>query len=277
MALQPPPPTRRSSSGTLSFGIISIPIDVFTAEVADVGKVKRSLRSNNTGNPIGYKMVDKVTGDEVERAGQYKAFVFEDEQEVSLSDEEILSVLSPVKGAAIIVAFIPESVAGELLPVKHFQVRPHKSSDSKAVVDPGVAKAWSLLTGAMEARTSVAVVRLAMRDRDAFYTLFSDGRMAEVLPAQAVREQRPMVSASTAQVEQDLALQLLDAAWQDHVPELSNDGAARVEVFAADKLAGVGPARPMATPSPKTVDLIDQLTKSIEAKQQEKADAQTPI
>jgi len=272
MATSAPAPTRRTTQGTLSFGIISIPIDVFAGEVGDPTKVKRSLRSVATGNPIGYLNVDKVTGEEVVRAEQYKVFVFEDETEVPLTDEEILDVLSPVKGAATIVAFVPDIAARELHAVKHFQVRPHRPKSPKSV-DPGVLKAWTLLTDAMATRGAAAVVRLAMRDRASFYTLFSDGHMAEVLPAQAVRAELDRLTTSTSEAEQELALQLLDAAWEDDVPELFDDSKERVEEFAADKLAGKEFRVPSAGPSTSTTDLIEALSRSIKEAEEAKVDA----
>jgi len=256
----PAAPTRRTSKRVLTFGDIHIPVDIFLAETPDVDKVKRSLRSRITGNVVGRKNYDTLTGEVVATSDIEKVYVFDDMTEVSLSDDEIKSTLGAGKDVGTIVAFIPKSKADELYPVKHFQVRPHNPGRNK-IADPEDLESWALLTMAMHLRESVAIVRLAQREREQFYMLSSDGRMAQVLPDQAVRGKLPTPPISVSGELTELALKLHDAMSQDDVPELVDTNLDRVVAFADAKLTALDPDH---DPRPAdSADLIRRLTKAI--------------
>lgn len=257
-------PSRRVASATLSWNLISIPVAIYKGTDDDVGKIKRSLRANKTGNPIKYRHVDAVTGDEVSAGEQYKVVKLDDDTEVSLSDDEIQQVLNNEKHHAEIVHFVSRGAADMLWPDAYFQMRP---IESRGKVDSGVLKAWSLLLDAMTKRDVFAIVRLAMRDRGAFYALFPDGRMVRVLPDAAVRADRPLPYEQSGVNELELAYDLIDAVAMSAVPTLEDDGVERLGRYLAEKAAGNTPTPDFVPLEERGQDLIELLTKSIEAEQ----------
>src|SRR5450432_4225076 len=72
--------------GALSFGLVSIPVEVFTAE--ERKEFKFSMLDKRDFSPVGYKRYSKQSGKEVEWADIVKGYEYEKEQYVVLSEED---------------------------------------------------------------------------------------------------------------------------------------------------------------------------------------------
>ena len=77
-------------SGTISFGLVSIPVKLYTA--ASSGGVSFNLLHAKCGNRVRQQMFCPVDNEVVERGGLVKGYEFQKDQYVRLSDEELKSL-----------------------------------------------------------------------------------------------------------------------------------------------------------------------------------------
>src|SRR5450755_1444724 len=72
--------------GSIAFGLVSIPVELFPAE--DRKSFKFSMLDKRDFSPVGYKRYSKETGKEVEWSNIVKGYEYEKGQYVVLSDED---------------------------------------------------------------------------------------------------------------------------------------------------------------------------------------------
>ena len=73
--------------GSISFGLVSIPVGLFSAETRDEISFRQLDKTNLS--PVGYRKYNKATGKEVESDDIVKGYEYEDERYVLLSDEDL--------------------------------------------------------------------------------------------------------------------------------------------------------------------------------------------
>lgn len=145
---------RATWSGTISFGLVSIPIKLYTAS-DDRGGVSFREINQKTGNRVGRKKVDAVTGDEVPNEAIVKGYEVSKDQYVLIDPSE-LDELRPDKSSAVeILAFVDPELIDPLYIDKPYYV------GSEA----GGEKPYALLMHALQKSNRVAVGRLVMRQK----------------------------------------------------------------------------------------------------------------
>src|SRR5689334_10745891 len=98
--------------GAISFGLIHIPVDLYSAESSQ--QLDLDMLDKRDFAPIGYKRVNKNTGKEVEWKDIVKGYEFEDKQYVVISEEDIKRANPEATQTIDILAFID---AEEISPV----------------------------------------------------------------------------------------------------------------------------------------------------------------
>ena len=98
--------------GAISFGLIHIPVDLYSAESSQ--QLDLDMLDKRDFSPIGYKRVNKKTGKEVEWKDIVKGYEFEDNQYVVLSEEDIKRANPEATQTIDIQAFID---ADEISPI----------------------------------------------------------------------------------------------------------------------------------------------------------------
>ncbi|HYH81000.1 MAG TPA: Ku protein, partial [Longimicrobium sp.] len=73
--------------GSISFGLVSIPVGLFSAETRDEISFRQLDKTNLS--PVGYRKYNKATGKEVEADDIVKGYEYEDDRYVLLSDEDL--------------------------------------------------------------------------------------------------------------------------------------------------------------------------------------------
>lgn len=266
-------PTRATTSFTLAWGLVSIPVSAFTG--TEETRIKRSeyvtLPPDGSGIPtmiaVGRSPIRKDTGEVIDTADVARYAQADNGEWVLLTDDEIAACTSP-KGVAEIVSFVPVKNVGQYLAEGQYQVR---AKSSKGKVEPAADRAFALLTQAMKARKVVALVKVAMRGPARFALLDADGTLTLVYTADAIRQARPGASDyKFDKRELDLAGSLIDAVGVD-TPTIVDDTAPVVQAFVNSKSTGKV-TTPVEAPLP-TVDLAAALNASIDAAKAAKAKA----
>lgn len=96
--------TRALWKGAISFGLVHIPIALHSA-TEDI-RPKMRLLDQQSGAPVGYKKVDKSTGEEVSQGEITKGVEVGTGQYVTLSKEEIRAALPKTTQSIEIEAFV---------------------------------------------------------------------------------------------------------------------------------------------------------------------------
>lgn len=258
-------PSRSNRSITLSWGMISIPLSVYSGSEGSASVARKMFTED--GHEVGRMDYDKVTGEKVVGAIVKKAQATSGEF-VELTDEEIEAATEgPAKGLAQIEAFIPLSEIGTTYVIDGVnQIRVSRKAVGKTKVeDPAAAKAFTLLRSAMKAEGVAALVKVAASRGPVRYAAVTpDGRLLTLLFADQVREDLPLVDAEVSEAEMVMGRQLISAVGIS-TPVLTDENTARVQAFVDSKATGVVAAPVVAPVATATVDLMAALQASIDA------------
>jgi DNA end-binding protein Ku len=193
---------RASASGSISFGMVSVPVKYYTAASSESVKFRMITPK---GNPIKQKYVDPVDGEEYSFKDCHKGFEYEKGKFVMFSPEEIKALESEGnKGCVEIEQFVPIETIDLVHVEQSYYIKPDKGGD----------KAFKLLASAMEAKSKAAVGQWTNRGKDHLVVIrpYKGGMILHTLYYQnEVRDYDDNVAVlPVSDVEKDLAGKLID-------------------------------------------------------------------
>ena len=145
--------------GSISFGLVTIPVKLYSAtEEKDVSfhQVRRS-----DGSRIKYKRVAAVDGEEVAYGDIAKGYELPTGETVVLTDEDFKDLPLTTSRAIDVLQFVPLEQVDPIYFAKSYYLEPDKAG----------VKPYVLLRDALEQSGKVAVVKVALRNREALATL----------------------------------------------------------------------------------------------------------
>ena len=207
-------------SGTISFGLLNVPVRMFSA-VARRNIALREIRESDSAR-IKHRRVADGTDEEVPYEKIVKAYELSPGQYVPLSKDE-MAALAPEKTRAIDVL---DFVDIEEIDPMFF--------DSPYYLGPaeGPEKAYSLLAAAMEASGKAAITRFVFRNKEHLAALrASDGVLTlttmrfadEVMPASELDDALPDKKPKVAKKEREMAEQLIESLSTEFDPSAYRD------------------------------------------------------
>jgi DNA end-binding protein Ku len=207
-------------SGTISFGLLNVPVRLFSA-VARRNIALREIRESDNSR-IKHKRVAEGTDEEVPYENIVKAYELTPGQYVPLSKDE-MSALAPEKTRAI---DVQDFVDIEEIDPMYF--------DSPYYLGPadGAEKAYSLLAAAMESSGKAAISRFVFRNKEHLAAIrASDGVLTlttmrfhdEVVPPSELDDALPDKKPKVAKREQQMAEQLIDSLSTEFEPDAYKD------------------------------------------------------
>ena len=253
-----PSPSRATTSITLSWGLVTIPLSVYTG-VEETRVKRQEFFQGDINVQVGRTAIRKdtnevVSNDDVVRMAQADSGAW-----VALNDDEIAACTSP-RGLAEIVSFVPVRKLSSYLTQDVKQVRPKRD---KGKANPAADKAFSLLLSAMKTRKVLALVQVAMRGAARYALLDHEGNMFLVATADQVRGAMAVPVIEHSDQERQMADALIDAVGVD-APVLMDTTAPVVQAYVNDKAVGIEAPVPAPVAS-STVDIMSQLLASIDA------------
>ena len=251
--------------GAISFGLVTIPVKVYTA--TEEKTLKFNQLHATDGGRIRYKRVCSIDGQEVPYQEIVKGYEYEKDHYVTLTDEELDAL--PVKTARAIE--IERFVDSE-------QIDPIYLQRSYYLVPDGTGvKAYHLLREAMSDDGKVALAKVAFRDKEHLATV----RLREnVLVLETMFWPDEIRPARFDELDEEVELRpqeikmarsLIDSLTDDFEPkDFQDEYRAALEDLISKKVQGeevtyTEPAEPS-----KVVDLMDALRASVEAAQASK-------
>ena len=253
-------PPHALGSGTISFGLVSIPIKLYTATAP--GNISFNLLHAKCGSRIKQQTFCPVDNEVVERSGLVKGYEFAKDQYVRVTDEELKALEGEASKMIDILEFVP---LAQVDPV-YFEKTYYLGADK------GGEKPYRLLADAMAQAEQVAVAKFVMRGKESLVLIRAaqEGLLLHTMFfADEVRSFADVdkgTSASIREGELQLALQLIRGlASEQFKPEQYKDEyRARVTDMLERKIEGreIVPA-PAPAERPRVIDLMDALKASL--------------
>lgn len=141
-------------SGTISFGLVSIPVKLYTAASSE--SVSFNLLHAKCGGRIKQQRFCPVCNEVVENAGLVKGYQFAKDQYVRVQDEELKALEGEASQAIEISEFVPLSTVDPIYFEKTYYLG----------ADKGGEKAYRLLGDAMNKAGKVALAKFVMRGKE---------------------------------------------------------------------------------------------------------------
>ena len=145
--------------GAVSFGLVSIPVKLYTAtEEKDVSfhQVHRE-----DGGRIRYKRVCQIDGEEVAYSDIAKGYELPSGETVVITDEDLADLPLSTSRVVDVLSFVPLEQVDPIYFAKSYYLEPDKTA----------TKPYVLLREALERADSVALVKVAIRTRESLATL----------------------------------------------------------------------------------------------------------
>jgi DNA end-binding protein Ku len=251
---------RAISSGTISFGLVSIPVKLFTAASSE--QIRFNMLHKKCGGRLKQQMVCPTDNEVVEREETVKGFEYARGQYVTFNDEELKALEAEKSNAIEIAEFVPLDTVDFVQVERSYYLGPDKGGD----------KAYRLLGESMKNTNKVAVGRWAARGKEQLVLIrpySTDGLILhQLFYANEVRAFDEIDTGATFKfsgAERDLAQKLIDQLSVDAFePEKYGDSYRdRVQGAVDQKVSGqeitVAPEQPKA----QIIDLFEALKKSL--------------
>src|SRR5713226_1176554 len=253
-------PPHSLGSGTISFGLVSIPVKLYTA--ASAGGVSFNQLHVKCGNRLRQQMFCPVDNEVVDRSQIVKGYEFAKDQYVRFTDEEIKSLEGEASRVIDIAEFVPLSTVDPIFFEKTYYLGP----------DKGGEKPYRLLADAMAKMERVALAKFVMRGKESLVLVrpAQHGLMLHTMYfADEVRDFGEIDKGETAQIKEgelELAVRLIDElSHAEFRAEQYQDGyRRRVLDLVTLKVEGkevtaVGPEVPRI----QVIDLMEALKQSL--------------
>lgn len=189
-------------SGMISFGLVTIPVKVYSASRASE-TISFNLLHKDCGSRLKQQYVCQRDGQIVERGEMVKGYEFSKGQYVLFSEEELKALEEKSNQTIEITEFVPASTIDPVYFDKAYYLGPDRQGD----------KAYRLLAKAMEETGRWAVARYGARGRNYLVVLRPNGSglvMQQLHYAHEVRPFSEIGLADGAEIrEQELKLALL--------------------------------------------------------------------
>jgi DNA end-binding protein Ku len=147
-------PPHSIGSGTISFGLVSIPVKMFSA--ASSAGVSFNMLHAKCGSRIRQQTFCPVCNVVVDRAELVKGYEFVKDQYVRVSDDELKALEGEASKLIDIAEFVPLDKVDPIYFEKTYYLGP----------DKGGEKAYRLLSDAMTASERVALAKFVMRGKE---------------------------------------------------------------------------------------------------------------
>lgn len=259
---------RAISGGTISFGLVSIPVQLYSATQASAG-ISFHLLHDKCGTRLKQQYICPLDNEIVPRDAMVKGYEFAKDQYVTFTPAELKAMEEKATQTIDIAEFVPAERIDPVYYDKAYYLGPEKGGE----------KAYRLLAEVMRETKRVAVARYAARGKQYIVMLrAADGAQAgtgivmqTLLYADEVRSfsEVPMGDATVREGELALARQLVDqiaaetfnpAAYEDEVRK-------RIQADIERKVEGKEIAAPPDAGEPAPViDLMEALKASLGAK-----------
>jgi DNA end-binding protein Ku len=251
--------------GAVAFGLVNVPVRLYSA----TGEHEVTLHQvhREDGGRIRYRKVCSIDGEPVEMADIAKGYETDDGELVVLTDEDLRNLPLSTEREIEVLEFVPAEQVDPILLGRTYYLEPDKAA----------AKPYALLRGALEESDRMAVVKVALRQRESMAVLRVRDRvicMQTLLWPDEIRAADfPVLDedVTVKPAEQKMASSLVESLAADFDPSQYEDRyAAALEQLIEDKIS-TGRTQPVPSAEGEAeegagdvVDLLAALQRSVE-------------
>jgi DNA end-binding protein Ku len=252
--------------GSISFGLVNIPVGLYSAETRD--EIHFKLLDKNTMSPIHYKRVSEESGKEVAWDTTVRGYEYESGKYVVLSDEDLKSAAPEASQTIDIVDFVDIDEISPLYFDKPYYLGPDKKG----------SKAYALLRETLRRTGKVGIAKVVIRTRQYLSAVVARG---DVLTLELLRYAHELRDPSELDVprgkegvsdrEIDMAERLVEGMISAWDPEKYKDDYRDDLMKMIEKRVEAGQLESSPEPAPKpketrsnVVDLMALLKQSVE-------------
>lgn len=266
---------RSMGSLTISFGLIAIPVKLYTATQSAGGSISFNLLHKGCGSRLRQQYLCIKHGSVVERDDMVKGYEFAKDQYVQFTPEEIKALEEVGTHAVEISEFVSIDSIDPVYYDKSYYLAP----------DKGAAKPYALLTQALKDTSRCAIGRWAARGNSNIVMLrpIDDPSSGPMLVMQQLRFAAEVKPASEVEIPQqevkpaelNLAKQLIEQQASDKFDPTAylDEVRGRIEAAIQKKVEGQEISVADAPPETggKVIDLMEALRASLDKTEKAKA------
>lgn len=253
--------------GAVAFGLVNVPVKLYAATGEHEVPMHQVHRSD--GGRIRYRKTCSVCGEPVELADIAKGYETGDGELVVLTDEDLAELPLATEREISVLEFVPADQVDPILLAKTYYLEPERSA----------AKPYALLRGALAASERMAVVKVALRQRESMAVLRVRGDvicLQTLLWPDEVRDADfPVLDADVSVRPQELTMasSLVESLAGDFDPSQFEDAyvgaldaliAAKVAAGSTQAVPAQDTAQSGAQGGGDVVDLLAALQRSVE-------------
>ena len=251
---------RPIASATISFGLVSIPIQLYSASESSQ-KIRFNFLAPD-GSRVKQQYVHSKTGEVIERADLQRGYQFARDQFVTFTPDELKALEAEATHAIEIAEFVPIEAVERTHIGKVYYLGP----------DKGGAKAYGLLGAAMKETGWAALAKYAARGKQYLVLVRPVGDhlvMEQLYYAHEVRDldDVPAGDSEVSEAELKLAVQLIEQiASEGFEPGEYEDEVGQRMLEAIEKKIADGSeitAPPEGEPQAQVIDLMEALKASV--------------
>ena len=145
--------------GAVAFGLVNVPVKLYAATGEHEVPLHQVHRKD--AGRIRYAKKCSVCGETVEMSDLAKGYETDDGQMVVLTDEDLAELPLATEREISVLEFVPADQVDPIMLAKTYYLEPEKTA----------AKPYALLRGALAATDRMAVVKVALRQRESMAVL----------------------------------------------------------------------------------------------------------
>jgi len=265
-------------TGSLSFGLLQISVNLYSA--TEHKELRFHELDRRDMSPVGYQHMNKVTGAIVERSDIVKAFEYEKDKYVEVTDEDFAKANVEATRTVDIQDFVKASAIGPEFWETPYFLAPEERS----------AKAYAVLREALRTGGKAAICTFVFRKREHLCAIIPVGNalMLEMIrfshelrtPA-ALSVPLDLPALKVKQNEIEMAQRLVDEMSAEWDPAKYKDRyhdqllSAIDEKARTGKITGIAP-RPAGVGAENIIDIMSLLKKSIETRKHSETPSRGP-
>jgi DNA end-binding protein Ku len=254
--------------GAINFGLVTIPVGMYTATDNKSPSFKQLRKSDHS--PIRYKRVAEADGEEVQWDEIVKGYEFEKDRFVVFTDEDLEAAVPEGNKLVDVIQFVDEEEIDPMMYKKAYYLAPEKTG----------VKAYRILQEALDSKGRVGIAKVSIREKQQLATLRTkDGVIVmetmywpDEIRAGEFEELDANVEIRKEEVE--MAASIIDNLTKPFdESEFEDKSRGVIEEIAAKKIAGEEIVAPSSPEPTKVVDLLEALKASVEATKEKQAKA----
>lgn len=251
---------RAIGSGTISFGLVSIPFKLYTAASAE--SVSFNMLHKKCGGRMKQQYLCPTDNEVVERTEMVKGYEFSRDRYVTFTDEEIKKLESVRSGDLELVEFVPASSVDEVYLEKSYYLGP----------DKGGERAYRLLSESLDRSEKLAVGRYFTRGKEQLVLVrpYQGGLLLhELFYSSEVRAFSDVDTGGAFEfkpIEMELADKLIEqlSSTDFKADKYKDTYGDRVRAAVDQKIAGEEISQAPEAPKAQIIDLLEALKRSLE-------------